>query len=206
MCSNVSHLKTQRPSFHLTSSLCRGRECTHEPVRMVELLTTQNCLESSMAVPRGAVAYQKALGRWGLCNDKAGARSLGQRWAWILMSLLLSPPADTLLFCGVESSWAWFVGSYGVVVFIEVWRQKMLILSISIQELEMLARIGKDQKETEAIQMGRKEINSRFTDTGRFRTPAMVANNTWKMKSVLLQGSFCDQGINELLRGHQSGP
>lgn len=40
------------------------------------------------------------------------------------------------------------MGSYGVVVFIEVCRQKMLILSISIQELEMLSRIGKDQKET----------------------------------------------------------
>lgn len=70
------------------------------------------------------------------------------------------------------------MGSYGVVVFIEVCRQKMLILSISIQELEMLSRIGKDQKETEAIQMGRKEINGSFTDTGRFRTPAMVAINT----------------------------
>lgn len=68
--------------------------------------------------------------------------------------------------------------SYGAVLFIEVCRQKMLILSISIQELEMLARIGKDQKETEAIQMGRKEINGRFTDTGRFRTPAMVTINT----------------------------
>lgn len=70
------------------------------------------------------------------------------------------------------------MGSHGVVVFIEVCRQKMLIISISIQELEMLVRISKDQKETEAIQMGGKEINGRFTDTGRFRTPAMVAINT----------------------------
>lgn len=70
------------------------------------------------------------------------------------------------------------MGSYGVIVFVEICRQKMLILSVSVHELEMLARIGKDQKETEAIQMGRKEINGRFTDTGRFRTPAMVTINT----------------------------